>query len=322
MLHKQTQTHVVLLYNFFKISIFYIFLLVLFIVPPIIFYFRLTQKSTLASKSETLAVATAFTECLQYLISKNHTDEVFCKTLIASQLIPMTNWCLLEDLSCFKSVCKQIAGLVQSWSRNSDKSKIFEKYLTFFFDLTAEIFFEALKDDVEVTNLSEEAENEVVAITDKQLEFLHSLKNIPKPKKKSQVKFVEEGTDSIKENSEAPESSVLCDEKYLKLLDYLVFKLAERYVEYINLHRCKKLFGNLYSLVSEFDTQNLFISLNEKLKKTNSEATFYNIYQDLLEMWYKTADYNCKHVVDLIFLLFKYIEDEQKEKILENLTEV
>lgn len=234
----------------------------------------------------------------------------------------MVNWCLTEDFSCFKSACKQIAGLVQSWSRNCDKSKIFEKYLILFFDLTAEIFFEALKDNSEVTNLSEETENEVVAITDKQLEFLHSLKNIPKPKKKSQVKFAEEATDSTRDNSADPEFSVLCDEKYLKLMDNLVFKLCERYVEYINIHRCRKLFGNLYSLVSEFDTQSLFVRLNEKLKKTNSEATFYNIYQDLLESWYKTTDYNCKHVVDLIFLLFKYIGDEQKEKILENLTEV
>lgn len=282
----------------------------------------MAQKSTLSSRSETLAVATAFTECLQYLISKNQTDEVFCKKLIASQLMPIINWCLIEDISCFKSVSKQIAGLVQSWSRHSTKSKMFEKYLRFFFDLIVELFSGMLRDDLDFRNMKEDIQDDVVIITDKQLEFLHSLKHVPKPKRKAQVKFVEGENDSTKEIPAASESSVHCDEKYVELLNNLVFSLCERYVEYIDLHYCKKLFGNLYSLVSEFDTMSIFTKLKEKMKTTNPDATFYNIYQDIMDVWYRIPDYNCKHVVDLAFMLFRYITAEDKERILGSLTQV
>lgn len=282
----------------------------------------MTQKSTLASRSETLAVATAFVECLQYLISNNYSDEVFCKTLIASQLMQMIKWCLIEDLSCFKSLCKQIACLVQSWSRNYEKSKIFDRYMVFFFDMADETFFDTLKDDVDFRNSNDNTEHYIVAVTDKQLEFLHSLKYVPKLKKKSHVKFTEEETHSTKEINLSTESSIHCGEKYIEMLNNLVFKLCEHYVEYINVHYCKKIFGNLYSLVSEFDTLVVFTRLIEKMKMGYQEATFYNIYQDLLENWYKTSDYSCKHVVDLIFLLFKYITDEEKKKILQRLIQV
>lgn len=282
----------------------------------------MSQKHTLSSRSETLAVATAFIECLQYLISKNYTDEVFCKTLISSQLIQLIKWCLVEDLSCFKSVCKQITGLVQSWSRNYEKSKIFNNYMVFFFDMLAETFFETLKQDIDFRNAINNIERDIITVTDKQLEFLHSLKNVPKPKKKSQVKFAEEGINSTKESILTTESSIHCDQKYLDLLNNLVFKLCEQYVEYINIHFSKKMFGTLYSLVSEFDTLSIFTRLFEKMKNANAEATFYNIYQDVLEKWYKTPDYSCKYVVDLIFLLFKYITEEEKKKILLSLIQV
>lgn len=282
----------------------------------------MTQKSTLASRSETLAITTAFTECLQYLISTNYDNESFCKTLISSQLMPMLNWCLIEDVSCFKSVCKQIAGLVQSWSRNCDKSEVFQKYLIFFFEFTAETFIGMFQEDATAVNDGENTRIDVIALTDKQLEFLHCLKQVPRPKRKGQVKFAEAQTGATKENIVSSNSSVHSDEKYIGFLNNLVYKLCERYVEYINLNYRKQLFGNLYSLVSEFDTFGVFNKLIEKMKITNPEATFYSIYQNILEMWFKTQDYNCKHVVDLIFLLFKFIKDEEKETILKSLIQV
>lgn len=191
-----------------------------------------------------------------------------------------------------------------------------------FFDMMAETFFDTVKEDIDFRNANESAESDIISVTDKQLEFVHSLKHIPKPKKKSQVKFAEEETNSTKENPLATDTSIHCDEKYLELLNNLVFKLCEHYVEYINAHYCKKMFGNLYSLVSEFDTLNIFNRLIDKMKTVNPDATFYNIYQDILEKWYKTPEYSCKHIVDLIFLLFKYITDPEKEKILQSLIQV
>lgn len=284
--------------------------------------FRMTQKSTLAVRSETLAITSSFTECLQYVISKNYENESFCKTLIASQLTPMMNWCLIEDVSCFKSVCKQIGALVQSWSRNCEKSEIFEKYLTFFFDFTAETFFNMFPDYTIGVSSGENVKVDVIAITDKQLEFLHSLKHVPKPKKKAQVKFAELETDCTKESKVASVTSVHSDQKYVELLNNLVYKLCERYVEYINVNYSKGLFGNLFSLVSEFDTVGVFNKLIEKITSSNPDATFYSIYQNILEPWFKIEEYNCKHVVDLIFLLFKFISDEEKENILDSLIQV
>lgn len=285
-------------------------------------YFRLAQKSTLSSRSETLAVATAFTECLQYLISRSPNDEVFCKNLIASQLMPMINWCLIEDLSCFKSICNQIAELVQSWSRNYKKSASFEKYLKFFFDLIGDVLMGMPKVDVDYRNTKEHLDDDIVVVTNKQLEFLHCLKHVPKPKRKAQVKFAVEEADSTKGSSDIIESSVHCDGKYLEFFDNLVFNLCEFYVRYIEEHYCKKMLGNLYSLVLEFNTESIFTKLCEKMKVTNPEATFYNIYQLFLETWYKKPEYNCRHVVDLTFLVFKYSSNEEKDKILESLTQV
>lgn len=280
----------------------------------------MSQKSTLTSRSETTAVATGFAECLQYVISTNQADEAFCKRLIASQLMPVLSWCLTEELSCFKSICKQIAGLVQSWSRNSAKSKVFEKYLQFFFDLTVDCLSEIFSEDFAQTRGVNE--QQIVVVTDRQLEFLHSLKHVPKPRRKSHVTFVQEDTDVAKKDSEASSASVYCDDKYLELLNNLVFELCRRYVDYINEHHGNTLIPNLYSLVAEFDTMYILTKLNNKMKASNPEARFLNIYTDILEEWYKNKLFTCKQVVDLAFLLFKYISDEDKDKILESLTQV
>lgn len=274
------------------------------------------HKSTVSSKSESAAVATSFTECLQYVILKKQNDILLCKNLIKSHLLATIEWCLVEEQSSYKIIFNQVSSLIQYWSRNSDKSEPLKTYLNFFFEHTAELFRETLY------NVKEISDFDITSVASKQLEFLQSLKHTVKSKKLFKVKFSMEPSEVAEDNQVYTASIVDYDKTYFEKLNLLVFNVCENYVKYIEEKHSKQLFEYLCSLLIDFSTKDFFVNLNEKVKKKNPDSKLIDIYYNLLYKWYKSEELCCKYVVDLIFLLFEYVTTEEKKIILGNLLQV
>lgn len=274
------------------------------------------QKSTVSSKSESVAVATSFTECLQYVILKNQNDITLCKSLIGNHLLSTIEWCLTEEQTSYKIIFNQISSLIQYWSRNSDKSDALKTYLEFFFNHTSDLIRETLY------NFEECDTFDLASIASKQLEFLQSLKHTVKPKKQFKVKFSVEPEENAEGNPVCKASVVDSDQTYFEKLNSLVFNVCEYYVKYIQEKNSKELFEFLCSLLIDFSTKDFFLNLNEKMKLQNPNSNLIDIYNDLLYVWFKSSHLCCKYVVDLIFLLFEHINKEEKMLILDSLLEV
>ncbi|XP_018571354.1 E3 ubiquitin-protein ligase listerin isoform X2 [Anoplophora glabripennis] len=275
----------------------------------------LKQKTVIASRSESVAVATAFTECLQYVVLKKQLEVPLCKTLIKNHLLSTIEWCLIEDQASYKSVFNQVAALVQYWSRNA-RTEGFDDYLHFFFESVSDLLRDTLFNSRENKNC------DVSSVCLKEIEFLQSLKHINKPKKQFKVKFNQDETEIGESVQSSNISTVETNQIYFEKLNLLVYKVCEDYVEYIEETQSKVILEYLCSLIVDFDTKNFFVNLNEKMKKKNSGSQLIDIFNDKLYKWLNSGELCCKQVVDLIFLLFSYVTDDDKQLILRKLSEI
>ncbi|XP_050511017.1 E3 ubiquitin-protein ligase listerin [Diabrotica virgifera virgifera] len=274
----------------------------------------LNQKSTVSSRSESVAVATAFVECLQYVILKRQSDLPFCKTLIKAHLVNSIEWCLIEDQVNYKTLFNQISTLVQHWSRNLD-SEYLNVCLEFFLENVRDVFRDTL------FNVKELPAHSVEKVADKQLDLLQSLKVTHKSKKQFKVKFSSEETDN--QDSKQKHSKTTSDDKmYYTHLNKLVYDICEDYVKYISEKKSRILVKHLYSLVIDFDTKNFFSNLNEKMKQKVPDSKPIDVYTKILHMWLVSPELCCKHVVSLIFLMFEYLESTEKQQILNTFSKI
>ncbi|CAG9822593.1 unnamed protein product [Phaedon cochleariae] len=273
------------------------------------------QKTTIASKSESIAVATAYVECFQFIILRKQDKEHFCKTMIKTHLLTVIEWCLTEDhLSC-KTIFSKVGALVQFLSRNSETPAL-TSYLDFLFESVRDLFRETL------FNLKENPDYQPEYVSSKQLEFLRFLKSSGKPKKQFKVKFISDDVDSKEDKLGHLPSIIESDKKYLDKLNVLVYKVCQDYVEYIQEKQSTILFEQLWSLIIDFDSNIFFVNLNEKMRHKNPDSRLVDIYYDLLHNWMISETQCCKRVMSLTFLLLLYVENDEKLRILETLSEV
>ncbi|CAH1975524.1 unnamed protein product [Acanthoscelides obtectus] len=278
------------------------------------FRIGLKQRSSASSRSEYVAVASSFVECLQYVILKKEHDSNLCKCLIKNHLVSTIEWCLIEDQPGYKIVFNQAATLVQWLGRNT-KSESFNSYLKFFFENILDLFKETL------FNLKEIKNHNLEQISTKQIEFLQSLKHYSKVKKAWKVKFAQDESKKAEEASHQA-SVIESEEQYLKELNTLVYNVCENYVLYIEEHNSKELLEHVCSLLIDFDTNKFFNCLHEKMKKKNPEARLADVYDNYLHKWLQLEELKSKHVIDLVFMLYKCLDDTDRQKLLDSLSEI
>lgn len=266
------------------------------------------QKSTISSRSESVAVATSYIECFQFVILKKQSDLQFCKTLIRAQLISSIEWCIVEEQCNYKTFFNQISSLAEHWTRNSN-SVVLKACLEFFLEGIQDVFRTTL------FNFKENPCHNVGKVAEKQLDLLQSLKCTHKPKKQLKVKFSCE-TDGEMDTKHEHSITASKDKNYNDRLNSLVFNTCDDYVEYISEKKSQELIEHLYSLVIDFDKKSFFWKLNEKMKQKKSDSKLINIYTNILYKWLTEPEWCSKHVVSLIFLLYEYVENEDKTIIL------
>lgn len=253
---------------------------------------------------------------------KNQSDTNLCEKIIKSELIPVIEWCLKEGPASYKTIYNQITGLVQYWHRNRTHPDVhnYSRYLEYFWS-NLDSLFQGL-----LMNLEHNYEKNAVSdLAERQIELLISLKHTIKPRKQMKVKFEAEAPpiDSGDLSCGVKIKSEKCDESYRTSLNLLVFQLCRSYVNFINEKHSKELLDHLYALVLEFESREFFVGLSKLVVFGEKENTkIGDLYEKLLYKWLKSSYLCSKAVIDLIFILFKYLDRSEKLKILETFTKV
>lgn len=264
-------------------------------------------------KSEAEAKITAFVECFRYVISEKRDDITFCKTLISNHLIATIEWCLTDNQSGYKTIFNQINSLVQSWYRSAE-SKPLQTYLEFFFESLGDLFEDTL------FNLKERDKHDVDSISSKQVELISSLKHAEKIKKKVKVKFDNDETELHTEKKDDAKM-IQSGTTYYEKLVILTHRLCLNYVKYIEEKNSQYLIEQLYYLLAQFNPEEFFLKMVERLKSTNSEYRIFHIYENVLHKWL-ISEMNNHYLGSLIFLLFQYVEENDKRLILDSFSGV
>lgn len=273
------------------------------------------QKNVLASRSESTMIINTFFECLKYVTMKYNTDVLLCEKLVRHQLIPVLEWCLMDNQTCYKAIFNQTAALVQYWCRNQTEIENYSVFLKHFWN-SAESLFEGL-----LINLETKSELSIISeLAAKQVELLQSLKHMVKVKKQLKVKFAAE----LKEEAGTAGESDLplgCGNDYYEALNKLVLKTCEVYIRLINEKRIKILIEQLCNVFSNFCDTNIFTHLRVQCCGSG-EAKLSGVYRNILYKWLKCSYLCCKSVVDLVFLLMESLDENEKSEVLDSLKEV
>lgn len=278
--------------------------------------FRMKQKNVIASRSESVVIINSFFECLKYAVMKQSANVVLCEKLARHQLLPLLEWCLIENQAHCKAVCHQTAALVQYWCRNQNEIENYALYLRHFWNGTESLFEGVL--------MNVETKSDLSTISDvaaRQVELLQSLKHPVKLKKQQKVKFTVENQEETLDTEEK-EAPLGCGADYFHSLNKLVLKTCEAYIRLIDRKRTKVLIEQLYNIFSSFCDTGIFSYLRGQFGG-NEEAKLSAVYWNILHKWLKCSYLCCKPVVDLVFLLMKSLDDEEERSaVLESLKEV
>lgn len=258
-------------------------------------------------------------ECLQYMILKHQQDVGLCEKLIKTQLYPLLEWCFIEKDSPHKNVFNHVGAMIQYWSRNCDNSVTinYTKYLEYFWKNLSSMF-KGLFCNLEQNSTEEEIENFGM----KNTEFLLCLRHSIKIKKQQRVKFSYE---TCKYSSTLPEDEISCydlSEKYVNDLYALVYETCQSYINLINIKNTKRPLVYLKSIIQEFESEKFFYFLNEKVTGQTENNNLLDIYNNLIKKWLLSESLASEDVIDMVFLLFKYLPDDDKSTALRDLIAV
>ena len=130
-------------------------------------------------------------------------------------------------------------------------------------------------------------------------------------------------TDKLQESGDFIDgSSRYFDEVYLEQLNNLVYDTSELYVQIIDDRKTEELVEHLFCLIQDFDSEKFFVHLIGRMEVGDNCKNLFFIYENLLLKWLRCEDLRSKPVVDMIFLLMKYLKPEDKLVVLDKFAEV
>ncbi|XP_017770844.1 PREDICTED: E3 ubiquitin-protein ligase listerin [Nicrophorus vespilloides] len=262
------------------------------------------QKTIRSSQSESRALCVALIECLQYTILKNQSNLALCETLIDEQLLVAVEWSLENGQAAYKTLFNQISSLIQYWHRNVEP---YPNYKT-------------MCDRVWI-KLKTLFENKIGLNEDymaRQIEFFLCLKSTTKPKKQLKVKFDGNDSKSGDDGQSQGETSTVSDE-YLNCLNYLICSTCICCVNTIRRNAQPSIVDHLLYMVQEFENETLLKYLNSKV---NSSENMIEVCTKIILPWIDDDSIRSRGVIDLLFIIFKYLKYEEKALVLKTLDKV
>lgn len=229
--------------------------------------------------------------------------------------MPSLEICLRENTPMRQILFCEITHLVRYWSRNRynvDYESYFHLIYTFWCELN--ILFDS------VINVSQNFETSNVSdVNNSQIEFLVTLKTVPTHSRKNlKVKFSNPEED-VETEYQTQDIRIDTDVEFLNELNDFVNSLCIKYVNKIIEQRTKKYVTCLNKLITGFESENLFTNRSNTLK---IQIDFYSFYDQIVQSWLLDESAGTEDIVELIFNLIRYMNDDEKNNVLESLTQV
>lgn len=271
-----------------------------------------SAKSVQVSRSEMLAVITAFAECIRYSIVVNAENVDLCIRLFKEQLMPIIETCITENISMRQICFTEITHLVRYWSKNraNEGYKVYALLMPQFWAELRLLFDKFTKD----TTMSRNAD-----ARDAQIEFLLILKNAPDhTRKKLKVRFSEPNDFSMGQ-SEVKFTKADADTIFTAELYEFVNAICTIYFGKINDQHSTEYIGQLNKLLKDFASKELFVTLSESFKFDKDFFEFCD--KNLRPLLLNNSD-TIGQILDLTFYFITYASDIEKNKILNLLIEL
>lgn len=223
--------------------------------------------------------------------------------------------CLKADGYIKQILFCEITHLIRYWSKNRHN----EDYKSYSYLIKE--FWQNL--DALFNSLIHDSQNSETFNTPdtnySQIQFLNTLKIAPVHSRKNlKVKFAnleEDAPTQIQtQNSEDD-----ADADFLVEFNSFVNSLYVKYFNQITEQRVKKYVTYLNTLITSLESEELSKSLSEFLRK---QINFVNLYNDILRKWLSGQSNETEEIIELVFNLMKYMNDSEKDEVLNSLTMV
>lgn len=238
---------------------------------------------TITKSQETTEIAVCYTECLQFLITRNLANVPLCKFLI-KHLGTVLEWCLMTEAVHYKLIFAEVSTLMRNLVKTKD-SDVKQGLLEHFFSGLFDLFSRLLNNP------------HAAAVINRQAELTLSLQG--------------NGGEKDEANSEF----------YAHTLQQFVLKVFGLYIQYIEQTSSNELFAFLCLLIEHFGKAPIFQFALAQLKDASAPA-YMDIYNKWFKKWLQLEEMYCPSLLDLVFLLLEVVTDPDKEIILDELLEV
>lgn len=258
-----------------------------------------TGLQSRSTRSDISSISIAYYECFQFVFTQLKIDDTFtaesefisyCMELVDENIIDVLEWCLTKDNSNGKYVFPPLASLLGAWS--SQEASVYTLVLSKIWNRLYAILETSLDGDVDHER-----------ILDSQYDLVQSFRNTNSVKSKNvRVKFV---------NDEDQVDSVTRTSNKLPHFDELIYRLCTLYIKKTTATNSPRCLGNLENLLKQFGSLELFIKLS-------GEKGLFKLY-DTFSMWLFLTNLRKECVVDIILLMYNYMNAEEKTDLLNKL---
>ncbi|XP_048513180.1 E3 ubiquitin-protein ligase listerin isoform X2 [Athalia rosae] len=272
-------------------------------------------KSVQLSHLETLAVVTAFTECLRYVIHQNSNNQILCETLFQQQLVPALEWCLTKNSLIKQLLSNQITQLVCYWSKNREVAD-YKSYSYLVQQFWAELEAKLL-DSLESTNLNFDAAC-ISETHDSLIDLLLGLRNTSLVSRKHlRVKFFDPN-EKVEKDEVVPQVAN-DDALYHMELAQLINKIASVCFASIEEDSSGIFVQTFYKLVFNFGSKDL---LDAVVQSDNTGTSLFSIYDKHLKQWLIEKPKHIGIIMKLLFSIIKYFDESEKNAVLASIAQI
>lgn len=263
----------------------------------------LRARSCQQSRSDMSAIATAYFECLQYVLIQlqrnvNSDSDVlssYAKQLVQVHLVDTVGWCLDKDVNGTKSIFSSIAVLVSYWAQNAGDNTLYTEMLEHFW---SELYG--------VLERSLDADERTERILDMQFELVQSLRSGQTARTKNvKVKF----------STETDEVDTIKPKIVVKSCEFseLALRLCSMYMRKATATLSPLYINNLETLLNTFGSETFYSQL-----AGNDGDSIFRLF-DKWSVWLLIAQLRQENVVDILFRLYPFLSSDEKEQLLNKL---
>ncbi|XP_041970325.1 E3 ubiquitin-protein ligase listerin [Aricia agestis] len=262
----------------------------------------LKSKALLNSKIERQAWINIIAECIRYLSiqSDEYVTEVvtYAHRTCLEHVLTISDDRQKQDL--IKQAANDMASLLKFWLKQSkENAEKYDQLIRNFWQNTASTISSS------INKLSMDQEQIVQAIDDHILLLKTMQKGFMQVARKRSIKFEDEAA-----VADVREKTIECDAsmigRFKHNMDDLVSRVCCQYFTFAKEKQVSRaVFPSLYNLLSEFDSEALFVTLAKHVEAD----TVYGLYEKELRAYLAGDTMRCKTLVDIVFMAAKYLSE-------------